>query len=104
MMAEFTLPSSVTLEGEELLELLFIMGADSGSAEGQRTDVALFWCVHSLGKNTKCFAHLLHNLRLSERTQVPYQRQRVSQMPQVATGDEVAAHPLTLKKETTVLA
>ena len=46
MMAEFTLPSSVTLEGEELLELLFIMGADSGSAEGQRTDVALFWCVY----------------------------------------------------------
>lgn len=33
--AMLTLPSSVTLEGEELLELLFIMGADSGSeAEG----------------------------------------------------------------------
>lgn len=44
MTAEFTLPSSITLEGEELLELLFIMGAapDSGSVGGQRTDLDLF--------------------------------------------------------------
>lgn len=33
-----TLPSSVALDGEELLELLFVMGAapDAGSAEGQK--------------------------------------------------------------------
>lgn len=33
-----TLPSSVALDGEELLELLLVMGAapDAGSAEGQK--------------------------------------------------------------------
>lgn len=70
MTAGFTLPSSITLEGEELLELLFIMGAapDSGSVGGQRTDLDLFWLVYSLKKNTKSSTHLLHNLRLFEHT------------------------------------
>lgn len=43
MSAERTLPSSTTLAGEELLELLFPAGAapDPGSAEGQGTDSGL---------------------------------------------------------------
>lgn len=40
---DFHLPSSTTLAGEELLELLFPAGAapDPGSAEGQGTDSGL---------------------------------------------------------------
>lgn len=37
----------------------------------------------------------------SEHTQIPYQRQRVSQMPQMTIEDEVEVRPLTLEKERT---
>lgn len=49
MTADFTLPSSITLEGEELLELLFTVGTapDSGSVESQRADLGLFRHVYT---------------------------------------------------------
>lgn len=103
MTADFTLPSSITLEGEELLELLFTVGAapDSGSVGSQRADLGLFWLVYALWRTTKASAHFLHNLRLCEHTQVPYQRQRVSQMTQRSIEIEGEAHPLTLEREVT---
>ena len=57
-------------------------------------------CIRTL-RTTKAFAHFLHNLRLCEHTQVPYQRQRVSQMPQRPIEVEGEAHPLILEREVT---
>ena len=37
----------------------------------------------------------------SQHTQIPYQRQRVSQMPQMTIEDEVEARPLILERERT---
>lgn len=61
-----TLPSSITLDGEELLEVLFVMGVapDAGSAKA-RNAVRLNPTRALLRQNTKSAARFLHHCRPS---------------------------------------